>query len=139
MNKLKRLSKKGKIISGIVLTFLIVIGISLILNFSFSAGDVNIFHEYELEDVVKDNIKITDINITEGEDGVTTYTGTVKATSDTTVKYIRITIKDEKEEEIVTLIGYVGVDMKKNDERKIKASTDADLSKIKSIDYEVIN
>ena len=137
MDRIKNMTLKQKIISAIVLVFLLAVGTTLVLNFTLSSDDVNTFYGIKLEDETLDNLELTNIKITE-EEGITSYEATVKAESEIDVNYIEIKIKDEKEEEILTLIGYVGASMKKNDERKIRASTDADLKNIKSIDYKVI-
>lgn len=136
MNRIKNMSLEKKLISGILLLFLVVIGSAIIFNFTFSSGDIKT--NYKDETVEVDNLKISEITISE-TGGISTYSATLTALIDKKVNYIEITLKDDYDQEIVTLIGYVGVNMKQNEKRKIEAGTDADLTNVTTINYKVIS
>ncbi len=104
---------------------------------TFSIGN-NTFYGAELKDTTINNVKISDIVIKE-ENGITEYQANVKAMEDSNIKYIKIIFKDTDNKDIVALVGYVGTTLKKEESKSIEASTDADLSQVKSIEYEIIN
>lgn len=83
-----------------------------------------------------EGIKITDIEIT-NKNHVSKYQAQVKATKDIALNYINMEIKDKENKTIVILIGYVGKKLKKGETYKIEASTDADLSGAKMINYTI--
>ncbi len=136
INKIKELSFKQRVISITTIAFVLIAISSIILGITFSANKVNIFKGIELNDVNIGNINISSINIQE-ENGITKYEAKILATEDTSIKYIKIIMKDEENKEIVSLIGYVGSTISNKESKEIEASTDADLSKIKSIEYEI--
>lgn len=137
MNRIKDTEFKYKIASIIVIIFLLAIGATIVLNFTFSANKVNTFYEVDLVDANVEGIKIYNVDMKQ-EDGITRYDATIKATEDITIKYINIIIKDENNDEIVRLLGYVGTNLKKNEIKEIEASTDADLENAYIIEYEVV-
>lgn len=137
MNRIKKLSNRQKILCIVALVFFISsIGI-ITLNFSFSSNGNNYFHSYKIEDKEVDNVVIKDITVNE-ENGITKYEATIEATDNKTMNYIKIIIKDQDNKEIVSLIGYVGSSLSKGETRKIESSTDADISNIHSIEYEIV-
>jgi len=122
--------KKNKIIVGVVVLVLALTAFGIYSLFGM--GDP------KFDDVnVTDNITISDINILT-EEGVTTYTGTLTVKESETINGVKIKIIDKDEKEIVTLIGYVGKNVNTNEEIKIKASTDEDISNMNDITYELI-
>lgn len=140
MNKIKNFFKnldtKKRTIVIIALVCFIALSTTLVFKFTFSISNQT-FYGVELKDANIGNVKLSNISMKE-ENGITKYEANIKASEDTSIKYVRIIIKDESNNEIVTLIGYVGSSISKNSDRTIEASTDADLSKIKSIEYEII-
>ncbi|MCH5167610.1 MAG: hypothetical protein J1F35_06970 [Erysipelotrichales bacterium] len=136
MNKIKNINKKAFGILALII--IVAIGSIIVFNVTFSAGGVNTFYDVELKDTTVGDVTITDVEMN-AENGITKYTATVKASANTEVKYINIKVLDKDNKELVTLIGYVGSTLSKNETKEIEASTDADLDNINSIEYEVIN
>ena len=99
--------------------------------------EINLTNESITKEQIVDGIKISDIEM-KVVDGMTTFnakaTNTTKENID--VETIKIIVQDEKEKEIVTLTGYIG-SLKVDESKKIINSTDIDLSKAKSIKYEI--
>ena len=93
------------------------------------------------KDITKEQT-VSGISISEVEmkvvDGMTTFNATATNTTekDIDVETIKIIVQDEKGKEIVTLTGYIG-SLKTKESKKIINSTDIDLSKAKSIKYEI--
>lgn len=137
MNKIKELSKKTKIILVAVLVLIVSVGTFVVLNISFSGNKINTFYNVDLKNHETEEVKIYNVDMKE-ENGITSYEANIQATKEVNVKYIKITIKDGENKDIVTLIGYVGSTLKEKEIKEIKASTDADLKNMKSITYEVI-
>ena len=126
-----------KQLACIMFAFILVIGITLTLSYTFSSNDVQVFNNLELNDQEIEKISLNDISI-ESESGVYTYKATLKANEDVELKYVRIIMKDSDNKEIVTWIGYVGNTLSKNEEKILEASTDADISTLNYIEYEVV-
>lgn len=137
INRLKKLDNKGRVLLIGSVSFIILLVSTIVFNFTFSLNSVNTFNGIKLNDVVIDNIKLSDINIVES-DGITKYVATVSTKKEQNINYVRILFKDENNKTIVSLIGYVGTSLTTKDTRIINASTDADLSKVKSIEYEIV-
>ena len=117
-----------------------VIAVSILLFALAAFGLYSLFgmSDPKLDDaIITDNITISDIHILT-EEGVTTYTGTLTVKESETINGVKIKIIDKDEKEIVTLIGYVGKNVNTNEEIKIKASTDEDISNMNDIIYELI-
>lgn len=122
LNKLKmKLFKKSVVIISL---FLITVVIIYFISSSFSI-------EKATNDVTIKNITITDIKIENN-----TYTGLLKATKKEKINYVTIKMLDNNNEEIVTLIGYVGKTLEEDETFTIVSSTDKDLSKVSSIEYD---
>lgn len=66
------------------------------------------------------------------------YEAEINAKDDINISYINIIFKDDQNNEIVKLLGYVGSTLKSGEKKHIEALTDADLSKVKTVEYEVI-
>ena len=87
-----------------------------------------------LSDKTIDGLKITNITLEENNDG-TTYQAKVTATEDIEVNYIEIDLTGGTED--VTLIGYIGKSLKKNESSIINASTDAKIIDSTNIEYTI--
>lgn len=135
VEKIKGMDKK-KIIIGLS-SFVILLGVIVTFGVTFSNNDVQVFNDVELSDVVVEDIELSTIEIKE-ENGTYTYKAKLKANKEISLRYVEIMIKDSNNEEIVTLIGYVGNTLEKNQEFNVEASTDADISNLKSIDYKIV-
>lgn len=73
----------------------------------------------------------------EYENGLTTYTVDVSNTleEEYNLKNINIIFKDKNNKEIVTLIGYIGENLKISDKKILEASVDKELKDIDKIQY----
>lgn len=129
MNKIK---KKILIISISLLFLFIIIGI-LIYHFN----KPNIFNGVKLYDKKFESLKIDDIEIKE-EDSEYKFKANIKSYKDNYIKYIKIIIKDKNDKEIVSLIGYVNKNMKKDETATIRSNTNIDITKIDKIEYEIV-
>ena len=135
IERIKKIEKKKLIIGISSITLLLVVGITI--GVTFSNNGVEVFNNVELKDVVIEDIELNTVSIEE-ENGTYTYKAELKSNAEISLKYVEIIVKDDKDEEIVTLIGYVGNTLKKNQKFNVEASTDADISKLKSIDYKIV-
>lgn len=113
------------------LALIVLIGFVVIVqkSFSYDAG--------LLEDVTINNLKITNINI-DTNNGITKYTAKVLANESSKVSYIKMDLKDENNEIVVTLIGYIGKTLNQDETFDIEANTDANIDSVKRIEYSVV-
>lgn len=90
-----------------------------------------------ISDQVYKNLSITDVSVTIDKQNRSTYTATITNLEDTnSIERLNMIFKDEKGNEIVTLTGFIGLDLKKREQTIISSFTDLDLSKAASIKYE---
>ena len=137
INRIKELNSKKQLLLIINMVFILIVVSTLIYGFTFSLNSVNTFNGIKLNDVVIDDIKLSDIDIVES-DGITKYVANISTKKEQNINYVRILFKDENNKTIVSLIGYVGTSLTTKDTREINASTDADLTKTKAIEYEIV-
>lgn len=137
INRIKELNSKKQILLIVNMVFILIVVSTLIYGFTFSLNSVNTFNGIKLNDVVIDDIKLSDIDIVES-DGITKYVANISTKKEQNINYVRILFKDENNKTIVSLIGYVGTSLTTKDTREINASTDADLTKTKAIEYEIV-
>ncbi len=137
METIKGMDKKMRIMGIGVIAFILILTFTLVLNYTFSIETPNTFYGVKLNNAVVKSITLSNINMVE-ENGITKYEAKISTKEEKKINYIRIVFKDEDNKEIVSLIGYVGSSIKSGEERKIEASTDADLSKVKTIEYEIV-
>ena len=137
INRIKELNSKKQILLIVNMVFILIVVSTLIYGFTFSLNSVNTFNGIKLNDVVIDDIKLSDIDIVES-DGITKYVANISTKKEQNINYVRILFKDENNKTIVSLIGYVGSSLTTKDTREINASTDADLTKTKAIEYEIV-
>ena len=137
--KIDELSLKQKIIIIIIILLLLLLLLIIIFRPTFSSSDGNPSSDSPVVDidVGEEVVSVNDVEITEYE-GITKYTATIKANSDSRVEYIEIKFLDNQKKELITLIGYVGSFLNKGETKKIEASTEADLSTRDSIEYNVV-
>lgn len=136
-NRMKDLNLKYKTIVIGSIAFVVISLLMILLKTTFSSNTPQVFNGYKLKNSNVDNVVISSISIKE-ENNITKYEAEIMTNEDMNVSYINIIFKDGDNKEIVRLVGYVGTNLKKDEKKHIEASTDADLSKIKSIEYEVI-
>ena len=95
------------------------------------------------ENVVKDQ-EVEGIQMTNAsmitEDGLTTFQTKVtnNTGSDYTLNEYNIIVKDKEGNIIKTIPGYVGSTIKVGETKELKSTTNADMSKAYSVEYEVI-
>ena len=95
------------------------------------------------ENVVKDQ-EVEGIEMTNAsmitEDGLTTFQTKVtnNTGSDYTLNEYNIIVKDKEGNIIKTIPGYVGSTIKAGETKELKSTTNADMSKAYSVEYEVI-
>ena len=91
-----------------------------------------------IEDKVYDGLTFTNTSLTTIE-GKTTLITLVenKTNSDYNLEYFDILMKDKDGNIIETLLGYLGDTIKKGETKRIKSSTDKDVSSVVKIEYEV--
>ena len=90
-----------------------------------------------ISDLKYKNLRITDVSITIDKENRSTYTATITNTEDTnSIERLNIIFKDENNNEIVTLTGFIGLDLKKGEQTIISSFTDLDLSKATSVEYQ---
>ncbi|MBE6161250.1 MAG: hypothetical protein E7158_03420 [Firmicutes bacterium] len=98
--------------------------------------------EMKDKEVVKEQtvkgLKISNVNM-QVIDGMTNFSAKVTNTTkeDMKVETVKIIVKDENKKEMAKLTGYVGSILKPNETKDIINTTDIDLSKAKSISYEI--
>lgn len=137
LNIIKELNFKQKVFGIGVFAFVLISLVTILFRVTFSSNTPQVFYGYELKNTNVDNIALSSISIKE-ESSITKYEAEITANEDTNISYLNIIFKDENNKEIVRLVGYVGTQLKKDEKKHVEASTDADLSKVKSIEYEVI-
>ena len=137
INRIKELNSKKQLLLIVNMVFILIVVSTLIYGFTFSLNSVNTFNGIKLNDVVIDDIKLSGIDIVES-DGITKYVANISTKKEQNINYVRILFKDENNKTIVSLIGYVGTSLTTKDTREINASTDADLTKTKAIEYEIV-
>ena len=102
----------------------------------------NVKIEMKDKEVVKEQIvkglKISDVNM-QVIDGMTNFSAKVTNTNkeEMKVETIKIIVKDADKKEMARLTGYVGATLQPNEAKDIINTTDVDLSKAKSISYEI--
>ena len=141
MNKIKEIMKKEKP-RNIVIAFLVgIIGV-VVIGTGVSYGSIMWLKNSEDTEYLKDQ-KVGEISFEKAqlvyEDGITTLSVEMhnNGISDYNLSYVSINVKDENDN-VSTLIGYVGDTLKKGEGKIITASIDKDLSNSKDIEY-VIN
>ena len=85
-----------------------------------------------------DGVKISDIQLSVS-DGLSTYTAKVtnESKKEINIEDIDIIVKDDKDKELVKMIGYIGETIKPDETKEIISTTDMDLSKANLITYKV--
>ena len=125
------LEKKNKtIVKGILLVIVFSIVLIGIRN-----SYANVEGAY-LNDQTVSGLLFSDASL-EYENGLTTYTVDVSNTleEEYNLKNINIIFKNKNNNEIVTLIGYIGENLKITDKKILEASVDKELKDIEAIQY----
>lgn len=128
MKKIKEILKNKKVLFSMV-GVVLILGILFIINTSFSNTSLR-FADYELN-----NVLISDVTITR-DNNISTYTASVSVKENGFVDGFFIKLMDENNNEIAKLYGYVGRNVKENEKVVVSASTNKDISDLKSIIYE---
>ena len=132
VEKFKKIPKRTKVI-GLVCVFLLVgiIGFQIIRN-TFANPETG----YEVQTV--DNLNFTNAQIEKVND-LTRFRVEVTNTLETTynLKTIEVTFKDEEEQTIETLIGYIGDTLNGNEKKILEAYVDKDITNVSKIGYKI--
>jgi uncharacterized protein YxeA len=129
--KFERLNlNRNKIIIGFIAVVVLVIGIILIKNaYSIGTGST-------LSNQVVDGLSFENANV-EVEDGITTFNADVINDSGDTYELKTITITLTNGSSKVTLVGYIGETLDKEEHKTLKASIDQELSNVTSVSYTI--
>ena len=118
LNIIKELNFKQKVIGIGVFAFVLVSLSTILFKVTFSTNIPKVFNGYELKNVEVDNVIISSINIKE-EDGLMKYEAEINAKDDIDISYINIIFKDDQNNEIVKLLGYVGSTLKSGEKKHV--------------------
>lgn len=132
MEKIKEIIKKKKIIIG-VLSLVIIAGIIVIVSKQSKADPDNTV----LKTQVVENLMFENATL-EYNNGISTFTVDVYNENDETYTLNNISIKFTVDEKEVTLIGYIGNTLEKEEGRKLTASVDKDIRNATNLEY-IIN
>lgn len=128
-----------KIVVIILIVVLAVMTIFLMINSKTDGNGINKLNNSSelIKDQTIENLKISNVTVAIHEDKTSTFSADVTNTSDSAneIETIDIIIKDKDGNVLTTLVGYVGVGLKKGDISKINATTEIDLSKAFSAHY----
>lgn len=91
------------------------------------------------EEITVDGLKISNIQTIVDEKGISNYTATVTNTTNSVYKLnqINMIIRDKNEEEVATLMGYIGTNIAPDESRTLTVSTDIDLMNGYEIEYKI--
>lgn len=128
--------KKSIFLIGVILVFVIIFALFKTNNTSNKVNKMN-NNPNVIKDQVFENLSITNVSITIDNNDISTFSADVTNNSDekNNIESIEIILKDKDGNILTSLIGYVGVGLKKGDIAKINASTSADLSKATTVEY----
>ena len=91
-----------------------------------------------VKDQEVDGLKLTNTSLTTVNGKSTLITLVENNTgSDYKLEYFDIYLKDESGNVVETLLGYVETTIKNGEQKRIKSSTDKDITKVTKVEYEV--
>lgn len=119
---------------AIIILFCLLILIIVLLIFGKSLSDPNTGY---LRNQIVDGLSFENANLSY-KNGITEFTADIyNETEDIyNLKTVSVDFKD-KNNNIITLVGYIGDTLSKNDGKYLKISTDQDLSNTISISYTI--
>ena len=130
--KINGMTDEGKVVtlSGLFMSLILVVGL---IGVSLSSPNSTILNDREIE-----GLKIEEVNL-EYNENESIYTAKVTNITDDSyhLKYINIDFFDENDEKI-TLIGYIGESLEKNETKEIKASIDKDITNSTKLEYSIV-
>lgn len=126
-----KLNKKNKMMMK---TLLIIIVFSIIL-IGIGSSYSKVEGAY-LNDQTVSGLLFSDASL-EYNEGLSTYIVNVSNTleSDYSLKNINIIFKDKNDKEIISLVGYIGDNLKISDQKILQASVDKEITNIEKIEY----
>lgn len=134
--------KKNIFIASFILILVIII-IFFIFRKNDNVNTINKLNNNSgvIKDQVFENLNITNVSITIDDENVSTFSADVTNNSDdeNNIDTIEIILKDKDGNILTSLIGYIGVGLKKGDVTKISAQTSIDLSKATSVEYKKVD
>lgn len=133
-------TKKNNIlywVAGIIPVIILVLVI--VSAISYAANDDNNNQGINSEQVIN-GIKVSDGIIVQ-ENGIYNYSAKATNTNEETthVEYLTLSLYNSNNEKIVTLYGYIGKDLAKDESVPILASVDKDVSNATKVEIEVKN
>ena len=138
MDKMKEMIKNKKIVMVIGLIPIVLLVLILVVNITNSANDGGTNVNNINSEQVVEGIKISEGLIIQDK-GIYNYTAKVTNTTEATKKvdYVSLTFYDKDNKKLITLYGYVGRDVKTNEEVPISASVDKDITGATRVEIEV--
>lgn len=132
INSLKEFIKKNKILT-LVASLVVLVGVIFLVGRSVADPNTGYLRNQSVDGLSFENAELV------YENGITTFTAEVYNESDSTysLKYVNINLTDG-DGNVITLIGYIGDTLEKDEAKLITASIDDDLSDSVSLEY-VIN
>ncbi len=132
------MKKKYIIIIIILLSLLILFFIYNSINSKPKQKNIELNNNVNvIKDQTLENLNITNVSLTISKNKTSTFSADVTNNLDSNdIEYINIIFKDKNGNIITTLLGYVGLELKKGDMTKIYTETNIDLRNVDSVEYE---
>lgn len=129
---------KNKVIFLVIILLSITLLILVINNNSHKKTTIKQNNNSNvIKDSVLENLSITKASLVVDKKNTSTFSAVVTNAGEiNNIEYINIIFKDKEGHVITTLLGYVGLDLKKGDMTKIYATTDINLSNVTTVEYE---
>ena len=132
VSKREKNKRLAMLISGVLALLIIIVSASMSLSVRLT-NDSDLLKDQSVEDL---KFKNAQINYENNVSKLSVEVENEKEESQT-LKYIKIILKDENEEE-TTLIGYIGEEIESKATKEISASIDKDITKNTSMRYEIV-
>ena len=132
VSKREKNKRLTMLISGVIAILIIIVSASMSLSVRLT-NDSDLLKDQSVEDL---KFKNAQINYENNVSKLSVEVENEKEESQT-LKYIKIILKDENEEE-TTLIGYIGEEIESKATKEISASIDKDITKNTSMRYEIV-
>ena len=132
VSKREKNKRLAMLISGVIALLIIIVSASMSLSVRLT-NDSDLLKDQSVEDL---KFKNAQINYENNVSKLSVEVENEKEESQT-LKYIKIILKDENEEE-TTLIGYIGEEIESKATKEISASIDKDITKNISMRYEIV-
>ena len=132
VSKREKNKRLTMLISGVIAILIIIVSASMSLSVRLT-NENELLKDQSVENLIFKNAQI---NYENNVSKLSVEVENEKEESQT-LKYIKIILKDENEEE-TTLIGYIGEEIESKATKEISASIDKDITKNTSMRYEIV-